>query len=108
MDIAEAKKQMHKQNFIHLNGAIMRTLNILECKEQTLWSLRYILHEASLEELRNSFHYLQDSGYIRIQHPEGAACMRADKEEYSHVKVEITHQGMDLLMGITDNPAVEI
>lgn len=108
MNPHDIQKQMQKHSFIENNGMILRMLNMLDNKGHKIGSIRYIMHDTPLDELRNSFHYLHDSGYIRIQHPEGAACIGQDKDAYSQVKVELTHKGMDLLMGITDNPAVDV
>jgi hypothetical protein len=108
MNAQEMQKQIQKHSFIENNGKILRLIHMMDSKEHKIGSIRYILHDVPLEELRNSFHYLHDSGYVRIDHPEGAACIGEDKDNYSRVKVEITSSGMEILMGVKSNPAVEM
>jgi hypothetical protein len=108
MTANDIRKQMKKHSFIENNGKILRMLNMMDSKEHKIGSIQYIMHDVPLDELRNCFHYLHDSGYIRIDHPEGAGCIGEDREAYSQVKLEVTNIGMELLMGVKDNPAVEM
>lgn len=108
MKNTDLAKRMQKRAFIENNSKILRYLNMLDSKEHKIGSIHYIMHDVALDDLRNSFHYLHDSGYIRIQHPDGAACFGLDKDTWSDIRLAITSKGMDLLMGITENPAVDV
>lgn len=107
MEEARINKLMEQHNFTQNNGYILRTLHILSPKERRLGSIRFLMKDIPIKDLRNSLLYLQEADYIRIDHPDGAGCLN-EKNEVGGVKVSITSQGMELLMGLKDNPAIDV
>ena len=100
-------QHIKKGRFISTNGKILRILNMIDIKERYLNSLCTVMQDVTMNDFRNSLLYLLESGYIRLDHPDGAACLETGPLDVP-VGVEITGTGLELLMGIKDNPAVEV
>lgn len=107
MDKEQIKRSVERGNFIENNGKILLVLNLMDVKERTLSNLCVVMHDVSVSDFRNSLLYLLESGYIRLDHPDGAACIEAGPLD-TPVGISITSDGMELLMGIKENPAVEV
>lgn len=96
--------------FTDLNGRIMRICNILKPSERTLNAVCALCKcDRSARQIEQSVEYLCDSGYLKIDHPNGAACLSEyEAGESGKVKIRIPAKGMQLLFGMIQDACVEI
>ncbi|MDR1629738.1 MAG: hypothetical protein LBS36_05940 [Oscillospiraceae bacterium] len=101
-------KELQKQLFRSVNGRIMRNINMLAPKENTLGNHKILILQTVNDEdcLNTCFNYLEESGYIRIKGMVKEA--KYTDACNAHCRVSVTGAGMELLIGIQENPAVEI
>lgn len=106
-DILQASE---RADFTNLNGWIMRMCNILKPSERTLNAVYTLCKcDYSVKRIERSLEYLCDSGYLKIDHPNGVACLSEyEAGESGNVKIRIPAKGMQLLMGAIRDVCVEI
>lgn len=102
------QKQLSDQNFISVNGRIMRILNLVFNERVTVNNLFPLIPEATQEDVIKSVYYLQEEEYVRLINPK-----TGEKVDISHVdptitQIKLTGRGMRLLSGKKVDPAVEI
>ncbi|MDL2327573.1 hypothetical protein LJC64_02805 [Ruminococcaceae bacterium OttesenSCG-928-A11] len=103
----ELREDLKRQQFIANNGQVLRTLNLLDFKERLVYNIYYIMRDVQPADLLNSLIYLSEAGYIEIQHKDGPGCI-GEHPLSCRVPVSITRTGIELLMGLAENPAVEV
>lgn len=106
----EVLQASERADFSDLNGRIMRTCNVLKPSERTLNSVYTLCKcDYAVQRIEQSMEYLCDSGYLKIDHPKGIACLSEFGEDgFSKVAIRITAKGMQLLMGVIHDACVEI
>lgn len=106
-DILQASE---RAEFTSLNGRIMRICNILKPSERTLNAVYTLCKsEGSIRQIEQSMEYLCDSGYLKIDHPNGAAYLSEyEAGESGKVKIRIPAKGMQLLLDVIQDACVEI
>lgn len=108
MDVDTIKKCLQSNTFRYNNGQILLALNIMDPKECTVGNIAYLRRSEAKEIVQSCLNYLADAGYIRITGPKGETFSGVLEEGNRNFRIAITHTGFELLMGIKDNPAVEV
>lgn len=108
MEKDNLRKRLQQYAFRKNNGQIMRTVNMLKSQESTVGNICYLLQGEPTEAVQNSLNYLSEAGYIRITGPMGEAFSGQIDESTKDHRITLTATGMELIMGVRENPAVEV
>ena len=97
-------------SFIHNNGKVLRTVNILRLKYNKLTGVQNVLEDDGIaeDEFLDSVNFLAEEGYIhlrRISNKEPAAL--ADTA-YTALEAELTGKGIRLLAGGIEDDMIEV
>lgn len=107
MDKEKIKRAIERANFIENNGKILRFLNMMAIKERTVSNLCIVMQDVSASDFKDSLLYLAEAGYIDIKHADGVACLESGPFD-TPTPLTLTSAAIELLMGIKENPAVEV
>lgn len=108
MEKDDLRKRLQQYAFRNNNGQIMRTVNILKPQESTVRNICYLMPGEPKESVQDSLKYLMEAGYIRITGPKGETFTGQIEEDNDFFRISLTASGMELLMGVQENPAVEV
>lgn len=112
MNEKEILHATERADFAYLNGAIMRICNLLKPSQRNLNAVYMLCKndgEYNDQQIQQSFTYLCDAGYIRIDHPKGTDYIEElSSGAFGKVKMKVTAKGMQLLMDALQDPCVEI
>lgn len=95
------KRALRAGSFIHNNGKVLRTVNILRLKYNKLTGVQSVLEDDGIaeDEFLDSVNFLAEEGYIhlrRISNKEPAALADTD---YTALEAKLTGKGIRLLAG---------
>lgn len=107
MDKDAILKHIQQYIFRENNGKIMRIVNILNPRESTVGNICELLHGEPQEDIQRSLNYLIEAGYIRIKGANGEAFTGELEDSMKSHRISLTAAGMDILMGIKENPSVD-
>ncbi|MDE6102592.1 MAG: hypothetical protein K2F73_06420 [Ruminococcus sp.] len=97
-DIADSK-------FFHMNGTILRTLNVIEDSRCTLSSLEFVFKgHTEHNEFIESVKYLSVSGYINLRNTDTGTSTEFTADKFNDTEMSLSAKGIQVLRGmITDN-----
>ena len=91
-------------NFIHFNGSVLRTLNIISDSRCRLSSLEYSFKGIDHYEFNDSIKYLYSSGYVELTDSENGNKTNFKEDRFDSTEISLTAKGIQVLRGaITDN-----
>ena len=95
------KRALRAGSFVHNNGKVLRTVNILRLKYNKLTGVQSVLEDDGIaeDEFLDSVNFLTEEGYIhlrRISNKEPAALADTD---YTALEAKLTGKGIRLLAG---------
>ena len=103
------KRALRAGSFVHNNGKVLRTVNILRLKYNKLTGVQSVLEDDGIaeDEFLDSVNFLTEEGYIhlrRISNKEPAALADTD---YTALEAKLTGKGIRLLAGGIEDDMIE-
>lgn len=105
------KADLRAGNFVHNNGRVLRTINILRTKFNKLTGVERVLQEDGIseDEFMDAVNFLTDEGYIKLR-------LVSTKEEvqdiadndYRSLEAKLTAKGIRLLAGGIEDNMIEV
>ena len=104
------KRALRAGSFVHNNGKVLRTVNILRLKYNKLTGVQSVLEDDGIaeDEFLDSVNFLAEEGYIhlrRISNKEPAALADTD---YTALEAKLTGKGIRLLAGGIEDDMIEV
>ena len=104
------KRALRAGSFVHNNGKVLRTVNILRLKYNKLTGVQSVLADDGIaeDEFLDSVNFLAEEGYIhlrRISNKEPAALADTD---YTALEAKLTGRGIRLLAGGIEDDMIEV
>ncbi|NBI78570.1 type VI secretion protein [Anaerotruncus colihominis] len=104
------KHALRAGSFVHNNGKVLRTVNILRLKYNKLTGVQSVLEDDGIaeDEFLDSVNFLAEEGYIhlrRISTRESAALADTD---YTALEAKLTGKGIRLLAGGVKDDMIEV
>lgn len=105
MNIEKMLNNIKNSSFFHMNGTILRTLNIVVDSRCSLASLEYIFRQTTdHRSFTESIRYLYESGYIRLTDCNNRKPVELKEDTFRDTETSLTAKGIQVLRGIiTDN-----
>lgn len=113
MDSAEVIRAAERAGFSNLNGQIMRICNLLKPSIRTVNAVYSLCkqnenYHYTEQQIRQSLEYLCNSGYLAVDDSRGIAnLLDCGADRFGKTAISITAKGMQLLMGVIEDPCVE-
>lgn len=105
------KSELRAGNFIHNNGRVLRTINILRTKYNKLTGVERVLQDDGIseDEFLDSVNFLTDEEYIKLR-------LISSKDEVSDIadndyrtlEAKLTAKGIRLLAGGIEDNMIEV
>lgn len=106
--MTDTEKRLRQHIFREDNGRIMMTVNVLDPKESTVGNIMFLMNNTPEKQLQNCLNYLIEGGYIRISGPKGEKFSGQLDDSCKDYSVILTAAGTEILMGIRENPAIDV
>ena len=91
-------------NFMHINGSILRTLNVISDSKCRLSSLEYSFKGVDHYCFMDSIKYLDTSEYVELTDSENGKKTDFKADRFDSTEISLTAKGIQVLRGvITDN-----
>ncbi len=105
MNTEKIQKDIKNSNFFHMNGTILRTLNVIENSRCSLKSLEYIFrNDTEHNQFIESIKYLSESGYIYLRNRVTGISTEFKADSFNDTEMSLSAKGIQVLRGmITDN-----
>lgn len=105
------KSELRAGNFVHNNGRVLRTINILRTKYNKLTGVERVLQDDGIseDEFLDSINFLADEEYIklRIISSKDEVNDIADND-YRTLEAKLTAKGIRLLAGGIEDNMIEV
>lgn len=96
---SELLQRIQSGNFIHNNGRVIRTINLLKDKYAKLSEVQYGCGTISHGELRESLDFLSEEGYIRLRTVSEHLPSALSDADFENLEAKVTGKGFRLLWG---------
>ena len=105
MNAEKIQKDIAYSKFFHMNGTILRTLNVLDDSRCTLSSLEFVFKgHTEHNEFIESVKYLSVSGYINLRNCDTGTPTEFRTDKFNDTEMSLSAKGIQVLRGmITDN-----
>lgn len=104
MNNREIQNKIENENFIHSNGTILRTLNVISDNKCRLSSLEKLFKCIDHYEFTDNVKYLNTSGYVKLTDIETGNEINLKSDRFNSTEISLTAKGIQVLRGaITDN-----
>jgi len=101
-------QKIDQGNFRHINGTILRTLNVIAESRCRLSSLEYSLRNDDHDSFINSIKYLNLSGYIELVDCNTKKAKDFYDGKFEDVAIALTAKGIRVLSGALEDDCVEV
>lgn len=107
MNDQEALKKMRTSAFVRNNGRVLRTINILRHKYESLVDVKYALDGIDESKYLDSLNFLCEAGYIHLRDITSKETANLADADYTHLEAKVTAQGIRLLGGELQDQMVD-
>jgi len=109
MNIEKIQNDIKNSSFFHMNGTILRTLNVIEDSRCGLSSLEFVFrqttnHNSFIESIR----YLYESGYIRLMDCNSGNSVDLKENRFKDTETALTAKGIQVLRGIIEDNCIDV
>ncbi|MBD5159349.1 MAG: hypothetical protein HDT23_03805 [Ruminococcus sp.] len=91
---------MGKNELTHINGSVLRTLNVISGGKCSISGLEYVFSGINHGNLIDSLEYLTKSNYIELENHE--------KDRFSATNAVLTDKGIRILRGFLIDDCIEV
>lgn len=95
-------------NFIHFNGSVLRTLNIISDSRCRLSSLEYSFKGLDHYEFTDSIKYLYSSGYVELTDSENGKKTDFKEDRFDSIEISLTAKGIQVLRGAITDDCIDV
>lgn len=95
-------------NFMHCNGSVLRTLNIISDSRCRLSSLEYSFRGVDHYEFMDSIKYLDSSGYVELTDSENGKKTDFKAERFDSTEISLTAKGIKVLRGVITDDCTDV
>lgn len=99
----ETLKKMRAAAFVRNNGRVLRTINILRHKYESLRDIKCALDDLEERRFLDCVNFLSEAGYIHLRDMKSRETASLADVDYEGLEAKVTAQGIRLLGGeLTD------
>lgn len=102
------QKKIETGNFMHMNGSVLRTLNVISDSKCCLASLVYALGNIDHDCLIDSVKYLNLSGYVELTDNETGKKINFKADSFDNTTIALTAKGIQVLRGAITDDCIEV
>lgn len=95
-------------NFMHQNGSVLRTLNIIPDSKCRLSSLEYSFKGIDHYEFMDSIKYLDSSGYVELTDIESSKKIDFKSDRLESTEISLTAKGIKVLRGVITDDCIDV
>lgn len=95
-------------NFMHRNGSVLRTLNIISDSKCRLSSLEYSFKGVDHYEFMDSIKYLDSSGYVELTDIEFGKKIDFKSDRSDNTEISLTAKGIKVLRGVITDECIDV
>ena len=104
------KQRLKAGNFVHNNGRVLRTINILRYKYNKLSGIQSVLHDDGIseDEFLDAVNFLAMEGYIHLRDVSTQHDASLADCPYETLEARLTGKGIRLLAGGLEDDMIEV
>ena len=103
----ETLKKMRAAAFIRNNGRVLRVINILRHKYESLEDIKCALDNLDERHFLDCIHFLSEAGYIHLREMGSRETANLADTDYRRLEAKVTAQGIRLLGGEIQDKMVD-
>lgn len=108
MDKDTLLDKLRAGRFIKNNGRVLRVINLLRYRFESLSEVRYALDDMPENEYLDSLNYLFESEYIQLRHIKSKQSAKLADAGIDELEAKLTDKGIRLLAGRITDELVEV
>lgn len=108
MNIEKIQNDIKNSSFFHMNGTILRTLNVIENSRCGLSSLEFVFRQTDHNSFIESIRYLSESGYIRLTDCTDGNSVELKENRFRDTETALTSKGIQVLRGTIQDNCIDI
>lgn len=102
------QRKINTGNLVHINGKILRTLNVISESKCQLSSLEYSFGDIEHDSFVNSVKYLNMSGYVELKDCWTKKTISFKERKFDDTEISLTAKGIRVLCGVLEDECVEV
>lgn len=109
MNAEKIQKDIADSKFFHMNGTILRTLNVIEDSRCGLSTFEFVF-KGSIEhdEFIESIKYLSLSGYINLTDYISRTPIDFNADRFNNTEMSLSAKGIQVLRGIIEDSCIDV
>ncbi len=104
----EIRKKIETGDFIHINGSVLRTLNVIPDSRCRLSSLEYLFRNIDHYRFMDSIKYLDLSGYAELTDSETGKKTDFKADRFDSTEISLTAKGIQVLRGAVTDDCIDV
>jgi len=108
MNREKIQKKIETGDFIHINGSVLRTLNVIPESRCRLSSLEYLFRDTDRHCLIDSIKYLDLSGYAELTDSETGKKTDFRSDRFDSTEISLTSKGIQVLRGAVTDDCIDV
>ena len=102
------QNKIETRNFMHRNGSILRTLNVISDSRCSLSSLEYSFKGVDHYCFIDSIKYLDTSGYVDLTDSKTGKKTNFKADRFDSTEISLTAKGIQVLRGIITDDCIDV
>ena len=102
------QKKIETGDFMHTNGSVLRTLNVISDSRCRLSSLEYSFKGVDHYEFMDSIKYLDSSGYVELMDIESGKKINFKFDRLDSTEISLTAKGIKVLRGVITDDCIDV
>ncbi len=102
------QKKIETGDFMHINGSVLRTLNVISDSICRLSSLEYSFGNIDHYCLMDSIKYLDLSGYVELTESETGKKTNFKADRFDSTEIALTAKGIQVLRGTVTDDCIDV
>lgn len=102
------QRKINTGNLVHINGKILRTLNVISESRCRLSSLEYSFGDIEHDSFVNSVKYLNMSGYVELNDCWTKKTTSFTESKFDDTEISLTAKGIRVLCGVIEDECIEV
>lgn len=102
------QRKIDTGNLVHINGKILRTLNVISESKCQLSSLEYSFGDIEHDDFVNSVKYLSMSGYVELKDCWSKKAIPFKESKFDETEISLTAKGIRVLCGVIEDECIEV
>ena len=109
MNAEKIQKDIADSKFFHMNGTILRTLNVIKDSRCGLSSLEFVFRQTTdHNSFAESIRYLYESDYIKLMDCNSGNPVDLKEDKFRNTETALTAKGIQVLRGIIEDNCIEV